>query len=92
MSSVEVNAAPRENFQTLNEHAAQTFFTKSKEGDSPQHSPEKVRQKDEQSPAGSFPDKTATQGRTWLVTDKENYTMAPCCRQVVTGQLKFGKG
>ena len=79
MSSVEVNAAPRENFQTLNEHAAQTFFTKSKEGDSPQHSPEKVRQKDEQSPAGSFPDKNATQGRNWLVRTKENIIMAPCC-------------
>ena len=92
MSFVEVNAAPRANGQTLNERAKLTVFTWSKEGDSPQPSPEMVRQKDEQSPAGSFPDKTATQGRTWLVTDKENYTMAPCCRQVVTGQLKFGKG
>jgi hypothetical protein len=31
MSLVEVNEVPRENFQTLNEGAAQTFFTRSKE-------------------------------------------------------------
>jgi len=91
-SFVEVNAAPRANGQTLNERAAFTVFTKGKERDSPQPSPEKVRQKDEQSAAGSFPEKTATQGRTWLVRAKENITMAPRCRQVVIAQLEIEKG
>ena len=57
MSFVEVNAATRENGKTLNERATHTFFTRGKEGDSPQPSPEKVQQKNEQSPAGSIPEK-----------------------------------
>ena len=47
MSFVEVNAAPPANGQTLNKPAAFTVFTRDKEGESPQPSPKKVRQKDE---------------------------------------------
>ena len=69
-----------------------TFSTRVIEGDTPQPSQEMVRQMDEQSPAGSFPAKIATQGRTWLVRAKENITMAPRCRQMVITQLEFEKG
>jgi hypothetical protein len=90
MYFVEVNRAARANGQTLG-RTAFIVFTRGKDEDSPQPSTEKVRQKNEQSPSGSFPEKTATQGRTWLVRTKENITMAPYCRQVVLAHLDFEK-
>ena len=75
MSFVEDNAAPQANGTTLKERTALTVFTRGKEGDSPQPSPEKVRQKDEQSPAGSFLEKTAIKAEPgWLEPRK----ISPC--------------
>jgi hypothetical protein len=81
MSSVEVNAVPRENGLTLNERATYTVFTRGKEGDSPQPSPEKVRQKTSRVQPAPFP-KNGYSGTTWLVRAKENITMATRCRQL----------
>jgi hypothetical protein len=42
--------------------------------------------------ASPHPESTADQSRTWLVKVKENTTLAPRCRQIVTGVLDSGKG
>ena len=84
-----VSATPRVSSETREGRAALTIFTKGREGHSPQPSPWKARQKDEQLPASPPILRDTTQYRTWLIKAKENITMAPRCRQVVIAKLKM---
>jgi hypothetical protein len=92
MSLSGIGRANRVGKESVSESAALAVFVQGKEGDSPQLFEREARKTDMQFPASSHHEPTTDQCRTWLVKAKENVTLAPRCRQIVTGILETGKG
>jgi hypothetical protein len=91
MSLTDIGRAPLVHTQLSTEGAALTVFAHGKEGHGPQPCIREARHRDVQFSASPHPETTADQSRTWLVKIKENITLAPRCRQIVTGVLDSGK-
>jgi hypothetical protein len=92
VSLSEIGRALRVRNDSVTECPALTVFVQSKEGHRPHLCERETRQTDVQFPPNSHHEPTTDQCRTWLVKAKENVTLAPRCRQSVTGILETGKG
>jgi len=68
-----------------------TIFTEGKEGHSSQNCVWEARHKDDQFSTSPSREATTAQNGTWLVKAKENITIGPRCRQIVTGIVESGK-
>jgi len=85
MSFADIGKAPRASKISPTKGAALTIFTEGKKGHRPQTCLREARHKDEQFSANLHRKATTAQKATWLVKAKENITIAPSCRQIVTG-------
>ena len=92
MSLTDIAATSRACVESPNRQAVLTVFTRSKEGRSPQPSQKETPKVDAKSSVSSPCGLTTSQGRVWLVKTRENITIAPRCRQIVTGKLESEKG
>ena len=92
MSLADIGRASQVQSHLSQERASLTVFDQGKEGHSPQSRQTETRHTDVQFSASLHPDSTADQNRTWFVKVKENITLEPRCRQIVTGILESGKG
>ena len=91
MSFADIGKSPRACKVSPTKGAALTIFTEGKEGHSPQPCLREARHKDEQLSASPPREATTAQNETWLVKAKENITIGPRCRQIVTGIVESGK-
>ena len=92
MSLAGIGKAPRTCKVPPTTGAALTIFTEGKEGHSPEKCPRETRHKDEQFSASLYREATTVQNETWLVKAKENITIVPPGRQIVTGIGETEKG
>jgi len=91
MSLAGIGKVPRECKVSPTRGAALTILTADKEGHSSQPCLREARHKDEQFSASPHCEQTTVQNETWLVKAKANITIAPRCRQIVTGRVESGK-
>ena len=92
MSLAGIGKVPRECKVSPTRGAALTIFTAGKEGHSPLNPVYgRLGIKTSSSQPAPHREQTAVQNGTWLVRAKENTTIAPRCRQTVTGIEESGK-
>jgi len=91
MSLADTGKAPRACKVPPTRGAALTLFTEGKKGHSPQPCLREAWHKDDQFSASPHREATTAQNETWLVKAKENITIAPRCRHIVTGIVESGK-
>ena len=91
MSLADIGKVPRECAVSPTRGAALIIFTEGKEGHSSQPCLREVRHKDEQLSASPHREGTSVQNETWLVKAKENISITPRCRKIVTGIVESGK-
>jgi hypothetical protein len=92
MSLTDVNDTSRVHSVPPLGYTAITVFAEGKEGHNPQETQSEARRPDEQLLAVLRPEKIKTQSESWLLKSAENITIAPQCRQIMTGRLESENG